>query len=185
VRWGLARRYGARTIDLCVVLFPAVVLGFVFGRAVAPMVMRQGLVRTGVRTAFRVDRFVEDLGNALIATVLVPFLLVMVFLCCYDWFFHAVFGRTPGKWIFRLRVVRTGRGGDPGAWRSLIRTVIAFGGPTAVFSILLVYLGAGGPTVALVVNLLFGGSLLGLLMILGPARRTLHDRLSGTEVAPA
>jgi len=78
-----------------------------------------------------------------------------LFLFCYFAFFTAYGGRTPGKMLLGLKVVAAG-GGAVSPGRCLFRT--------------LCYLA----------SVLTWG--LGFLVAAGPAKRALHDRLSGTRV---
>ncbi|MBI5136072.1 MAG: RDD family protein [Nitrospirae bacterium] len=74
---------------------------------------------------------------------------------CYFFFFTAYGGRTPGKMLLGMRVA-TVDGEAPGWRRSLART--------------LCYL----------LSVLTWG--IGFLLAMGPAKRALHDRLTGTRV---
>ncbi|MFF4416598.1 RDD family protein [Streptosporangium sp. NPDC001559] len=84
-------------------------------------------------------------------------ILAVVFL--YFWGQHALWGRTPGKRLTGIHLVRTGTA----------RTA-----PRALFFPILVFVPVYGPLV-LIVD--------GAWTLLDPEGRTLHDRLAGTEVS--
>ncbi|WP_182909520.1 RDD family protein [Microbispora sp. H13382] len=82
----------------------------------------------------------------------------------YFWLQHTVWGRTPGKWLLRLRLVNVRTGGRLGAGRAALRTL--------AFPFLAVV-----PDVGLV--LLFAG---GLAALFDADGQVLHDRLLGAAV---
>jgi uncharacterized RDD family membrane protein YckC len=107
----------------------------------------------------------------------------------YDWIMHARYGRTLGKIMVGIKVVPAGTpaanvpGRVPvGAWRAARRTVVAVVVPWA--AVLLTWyeiaLRAWGTAGLFALVSLIG--LLDPLAVLGPRRRTWHDRTGGTVV---
>ncbi|MGC0415088.1 RDD family protein [Embleya sp. AB8] len=107
----------------------------------------------------------------------------------YDWFMHARFGRTLGKILVGAKVVPVGTAATEvpgrvpvGAWRAARRTLVAVVVPWAAvlltwYEVALRQWGAASLFALL--------SLIGLLdplAVLGPRRRTWHDRTAGTVV---
>ncbi|MGW9214346.1 RDD family protein [Embleya sp. NPDC055664] len=107
----------------------------------------------------------------------------------YDWYMHARFGRTLGKIMVGAKVVPAGtpaqavRGRVPvGAWRAARRTLVAVVVPWAAvlltwYEVALRQWGTAG-----LFALLALVGFLDPLAVLGPRRRTWHDRTAGTVV---
>ncbi len=113
------------------------------------------------------------------------------------WFF---WGKTLGKWLFRLRV-RTVDNGPPSLWRCVVRAVLLFWGPLVVSAIagisrvvfgvwgpddaMSVYAEHSGPATLLVVLAVVVMVIHGVGLVWAGFRshkRTWHDLLSGTMV---
>ncbi|WP_406284081.1 RDD family protein [Embleya sp. NBC_00896] len=174
--WFLAYHYiQAKATDLPTKVVRDAFLDVVFGRAGeaqrAPLEAVDGLWGTTKTLLFLL----------ILAHLLVPTL--------YDWFMHARYGRTFGKIMVGAKVVPAGTpaaavpGRVPvGAWRAGRRTLVAVVLPWAAvlltwYEIALREWGLAG-LFALV-------SLIGFLdplAVLGPRRRTWHDRTAGTVV---
>ncbi|MYS79984.1 RDD family protein [Embleya scabrispora] len=174
--WFLAYHYiQTKAADLPTTVVRTAFLDVVFGRAGeaqrAPLEAVDGLWGT-TKTLLLL---------LILAHLLVPAL--------YDWFMHARFGRTLGKIMIGAKVVPVGtsaqavRGRVPvGAWRAGRRTLVAVVVPWAAllltwYEVALRQWGTAG-LFALLTLIGF----LDPLAVLGPRRRTWHDRTAGTVV---
>nr|BAU09526.1 rphB [Streptomyces griseoviridis] len=124
------------------------------------------------------DTVVQSLSLALLA--LTACAVALLFL--YDWLAHALFGRTLGKLCLGVTVVRSGGGGPPGPLRALLRSAVLTGLPGALLCWYWLRVLLDEPPGAVPYLLLLCLPVLGALLLLGPARRPLHDRLSRTCV---
>ena len=184
-RW---RRVGARAVDHLVAFLPALVLAWMAVPVVEKLLVHQAGKVAGSAVAAAdfaglkdaADQVTTIAVNAVSLVLLVITAVTLVVLCLYDWLAHAFFRRTLGKALFGIAVVR---GGDaPGFGRCFLRTGVLFGLPGIAVCWAWTASLLGSPT-GIAVPVVFGGSVVGLLLALGPTRRALHDRLSGTEVA--
>ncbi|MEU8136714.1 RDD family protein [Streptodolium elevatio] len=119
-------------------------------------------------------------------TKLILLLLVLAHLLVptiYDWLMHARFGRTLGKIVFGMKVVPAqGGSGRLGIGRSARRTFVAVLLPWGALMLMWYQIILRDWQLVTVFGLL---SLIGFvdpLAVLGPRRRTLHDRSAGTLV---
>ncbi|MEG3626466.1 RDD family protein [Streptomyces poriticola] len=190
----IMRRVGARMIDGAFVMLPTALLGWAavpLMKAVLGFQLR-GLVRRGggrVLTSGLDAEAVKDSAResvALLARTASTFLVALVLFAMlvwlvYDWLAHAAFGRTIGKAVFGLRVVRFD-GSKPGALCGLIRAAVLIGAPAVILLYGWMYALVGRtdrPLTFLVTEwIVFGG----LFLVLLPSHRALHDRLSFTRV---
>ncbi|MFI6980751.1 RDD family protein [Embleya sp. NPDC050154] len=107
----------------------------------------------------------------------------------YDWFMHARFGRTLGKIMVGAKVVPVGtsaqavRGRVPvGGWRSARRTLVAVVVPWAALLLTWYEIALRQWSMAGLFALITLIGFLDPLAVLGPRRRTWHDRTAGTVV---
>lgn len=126
-----------------------------------------------------VDGLWDETKLILLLLVLAHLLLPTV----YDWAMHALFGRTLGKIVLGMKVMPTAGGSSRlGFARAGRRTLVAVLLPWAALMLMWYELILRDWTLAG----LFGAiSLLGFLdplAVLGPRRRTWHDRAAGTVV---
>lgn len=119
-------------------------------------------------------------------TKLILLLLVLAHLLLptiYDWLMHAFFGRTVGKIVLGMKVVPVQGGSSRlGIGRSARRTLVAVLLPWGALMLMWYEIILRDWTLATVFGLL---SLVGFfdpLAVLGPRRRTWHDRSAGTVV---
>ncbi|WP_436771752.1 RDD family protein [Yinghuangia sp. YIM S09857] len=119
-------------------------------------------------------------------TKLILLLLVLAHLLVptiYDWLMHARFGRTLGKIAFGMKVVPAQGGSSRlGVLRSARRTFVAVLLPWGALMLMWYQIILRDGQLALVFGLV---SLVGFfdpLTVLGPRRRTWHDRTAGTVV---
>jgi serine/threonine protein kinase len=92
---------------------------------------------------------------------------------------------TPGQWLMRLWL--RGEGGvDVPLWKALARSLLQLGWllPGSLF-VWLVYSGSASIAVGLLAAVWAAVALFGSLLALGPSGRTLHDRLTDTQVLVA
>ncbi|MEO3751645.1 RDD family protein [Streptomyces sp. B6B3] len=189
-RW---RRVGARCLDGFVAVLPAVPLAFAVGPILQRALLRQALrLRSSAVLAGGTEELgdlarqsLTDIGQTLGAVVLGFLAVILISACLYDWLAHALVGRTLGKWVFGIAVVRSRDGGRPGVLRSLLRTALLIGLPGTLVCVtwadaLASETGQAQPPFALRV---LGWAYLGcLLLILTPLRRGHHELLSTTRV---
>ncbi|MFF9149501.1 RDD family protein [Streptomyces sp. NPDC014861] len=188
------RRFGARVVDGFVVALPAVVAAWValpfLETLLARRVRRLAMHELGEIRASGWDGRVarESLGDSVsVIGETIGMFVVGLMMCAfalwllYDWFAHALFGRTLGKAVLGLRVERFD-GGRPGVVCGLIRSGVINGVPLMVMVVAWMYTLAGRtdyPTAVSVAQwVVFGG----LFLVLLPAHRTLHDWVSFTRV---
>ncbi|MFE2868439.1 RDD family protein [Embleya sp. NPDC059259] len=174
--WFLAYHYlQTKAADLPTKVVRTAFLDVVFGRAGeaqrAPLEAVDGLWGT-TKTLLLL---------LILAHLLVPAL--------YDWFMHARFGRTLGKIMVGAKVVPVGTSAQAvggrvpvGGWRAARRTLVAVVVPWAAllltwYEVALRQWGTAG-LFALLTLIGF----LDPLAVLGPRRRTWHDRTAGTVV---
>jgi uncharacterized RDD family membrane protein YckC len=117
------------------------------------------------------------------------YLLMVVALLAYWVIAQAMFGRTFGKWLLRLRVVGPD-GGPPGWTRALIRNLV-LGSPSLLLALMGVFIAATGmfftdESVAIAVHtaiaLLAYTLLAQVAFTASRGRPSIHDRLAGTRV---
>ncbi|MFJ3668252.1 RDD family protein [Streptomyces sp. NPDC090106] len=190
----MVRRFGARTVDGFVVALPTVMLGWAalplmevaLGNRVRTLARREGveIVSSGLDGKV-VKESLADSATAIGETIGTIAVGLMVFALAlwlfYDWFAHALFGRTLGKAALGLRVERFD-GARPGIVCALIRSGVIIGVPMAVLVVAWTYALAGRSDYPVAVDVaqwvVFGG----LFLVLLPTHRTLHDWMSFTRV---
>ncbi len=189
-RW---RRVGARCLDVFVAVLPAIPLAFAVGPILQRALLRQALrLRSSAVLAGGTEELgdlaresLTDIGQTLGAVFLGFMAVILISACLYDWLAHALFGRTLGKFVFGIAVVRARDGGRPGALRSLLRTALLIGLPGAAVCVTWAYSLTGQPEQPPAVRALgwvYVGCLGCLLLILTPLRRGHHELLSTTRV---
>ncbi|WP_331767457.1 RDD family protein [Embleya sp. NBC_00896] len=191
----LWRRLGARFVDYLLVMVPTVALGWAAVPLVQRMVSAQAQ-QVGRRTRARiissgVDADVlrdtardsaETMSKTASAFVIALLVVAMVLWFLYDWFAHAVFGRTLGKVVFGLEVVRGSGWGRPGLVRSLARTAVLIGVPTVLLCYAWAYTLAERPDRPTAFHAASWAAAGGLAIAVLPGNRALHDWLSFTRV---
>ncbi|MCF2526096.1 RDD family protein [Yinghuangia soli] len=101
----------------------------------------------------------------------------------YEFVFLAVFGRTPGKMLCGLAVrAKSDPDGRKVRFRGMIRALVFTGVPSGVFYLTVVAHENGDTALAGVGWLVLLAGIAALWLMLTPARRGLHDLLSGTVV---
>lgn len=119
-------------------------------------------------------------------TKLILLLLVLAHLLLptiYDWLMHAFFGRTLGKIMLGMKVLpRDGGSSRLGLARAGRRTFVAVFVPWAALMLMWYELILRQWTLAVVFGLVSLIGFLDPLAVLGPRRRTWHDRAAGTVV---
>ncbi|MFF0483901.1 RDD family protein [Streptomyces sp. NPDC004435] len=188
------RRFGARVVDGVVVALPAVAVAWValpfletlLARRVRKLAMREvGEIRA---SGWDGQVAKESLGDSVSVIGETIGMFAAGLMVCglalwllYDWFAHALFGRTLGKAVLGLRVERFD-GSRPGVLCGLIRSGLINGVPLMVMVVGWTYALAGRTDYPAIVSVaqwvVFGG----LFLVLLPAHRTLHDWVSFTRV---
>lgn len=119
-------------------------------------------------------------------TKLILLLLVLAHLLVptiYDWLMHARYGRTLGKIVFGMKVVPVQGGSSRlGIGRSARRTFVAVLLPWGALMLMWYQIILRDWQLATVFGLLSLIGFLDPLAVLGPRRRTWHDRSAGTVV---
>ncbi|MBN0042681.1 RDD family protein [Streptomyces actuosus] len=190
----IIRRVGARMVDGVFVMLPTVLLGWTAVPLMesvltyqARRLLRRGgsrIVSSGLDGQVIKDSARESVvvlaktGSAFLVALT---LFAMGFWLVYDWLAHAAFGRTLGKAVFGLEVVRFD-GAKPGVLCGLIRAAVLIGAPAATVLYGWAYAMAGRTDEPLVLLVMRWVILVGLLPALLPTNRALHDWLSLTRV---
>jgi len=124
----------------------------------------------------------ETMAKTATTFLMALIIVCMVFWFLYDWFAHAVFGRTIGKLAFGIAVVPVGGGRRPGALRGLARTGVIIGVPTVLICCAWAFALAERSDWPLRYQVASWTVVGGLALTLLPGNRALHDWVSFTHV---